>query len=182
MSDHETTFILAGGCYTCLDGAFRTLRGVNDVEVGFTGGVEQPVNAPGEALKNSGHAEAIRVTFDPRQIPAAVILDVFFTMHDPTTVDRQGEDVGHHYRSAMYFTDQTQRELFEAAIERARDLWPDQIVTEMAPARTFYAAPADKQDFFGKNPEDSYCQIKVQPKVVEARRAFSEYSREAIAG
>ncbi len=118
-----TTFTLAGGCFWCLDAVYRTLQGVSDVVSGYTGG---QVGNPSYELVctgTTGHAEAVQVTFDPEVIPADVILDVFFTLHDPRQLNRQGADVGTQYRSAMFFTDDAQKAEFEAARDRASEYW-----------------------------------------------------------
>lgn len=182
MTEQTKTFVLAGGCYWCLDAVYRALRGVTDVVSGFAGGVDQDPGSDGQLFKGSGHAETVKVTFDESEIPADVVLDVFFTLHDPTTVDRQGDSVGHEYRSAVFFADQSQRDVFEQAIRRAQEWWPAPIVTEIAPLRTFYPAPEGTQNYFAKNPEAAFCQTVTLPKVVKARKVFADYAREVVPG
>ncbi|MEI3845299.1 MULTISPECIES: peptide-methionine (S)-S-oxide reductase MsrA [unclassified Microbacterium] len=172
------TFVLAGGCFWCLDAAYRPLRGVESVVSGYTGGT---VADPGYELVctgTTGHAEAVAVTFDPDVIPSEVILDAFFTMHDPRQLNRQGNDIGTQYRSAMFPGDDRQRALFEAARDRAADLWDGQPVTTIEPLGTFYPAEEYHQDFFAKNPGQGYCLAVAVPKVNKVRARFAEYLRD----
>jgi methionine-S-sulfoxide reductase len=169
------TFVLAGGCFWCLDAVYRTLRGVSDVVSGYTGGT---VADPGYELVctgRTGHAEAVAVTFDPDVIPASVILDVFFTLHDPRQLNRQGNDVGTQYRSAMFYADVEQKALFEAARDRAAEWWDGSIVTTLEPLEAFYPAEDYHQDFFAKNPGQGYCMAVALPKVNKIRRSFADY-------
>lgn len=172
-----TSFVLAGGCFWCLDAAYRSLRGVEEVVSGYTGG---SVPDPGYELVctgTTGHAEAVRVDFDECVIPAEVILDAFFTMHDPRQLNRQGADIGTQYRSAMFPADEAQRIVFERAIERAGDLWGGDIVTTLEPLGEFYRAEEYHQDFFAKNPGQGYCLAVAAPKVRKVRSSFAEYAR-----
>ncbi|WP_336659225.1 peptide-methionine (S)-S-oxide reductase MsrA [Leucobacter sp. USHLN153] len=172
-----TTYVLAGGCFWCLDAAYRALRGVTDVVSVYTGGsVEQP-SYDAVCTGTTGHAEAVAVTFDPETIPSDVILDAFFTMHDPTQLNRQGNDVGTQYRSAMFPADAEQRAIFEAARERAAELWPGEIVTTIEPLGAVYTAEEYHQDFFAKNPTQGYCLAVAVPKVNKVRASFAEYLR-----
>ncbi len=170
-----TTFVLAGGCYWCLDAAYRVLRGVTDVYSCFTGGTMAHPSYELVCTGTTGHAEAVAVTFDEIILPASVVLDAFFTMHDPTQLNRQGADVGTQYRSAMFYADEEQRELFEAAKERAGKWWGGSIVTTIEPLREVYPAPEAHQDFFAKNPTQGYCLAVAVPKVNKVRAGFREY-------
>ena len=123
------TFVLAGGCFWCLDAVYRSLDGVVDVVSGYTGGRLKNPSYEAVCTGMTGHAEAVEVTFDPDVIPREVILDVFFTLHDPRQLNRQGNDVGTQYRSAMFYRDEEQKALFQSAIERAADIWDGRIVT-----------------------------------------------------
>lgn len=170
-----TTFVLAGGCYWCLDAAYRAFRGVTDVHSCFTGG---DVEAPSYELVctgSTGHAEAVAVTFDETVLPAEVVLDAFFTMHDPTQLNRQGNDIGTQYRSAMFYANDEQRVLFEAARERAAGYWGADVVTTIEPLGKVYPAPDEHQDFFAKNPTQAYCLAVAVPKVNKVRASFSSY-------
>ena len=169
------TFVVAGGCFWCLDAVYRTLRGVQDVVSGYTGG--QTVHPSYEAVctGTTGHAEAVAVTFDPELIPDSVILDVFFSLHDPRQLNRQGADVGTQYRSAMFYSDDAQKEQFEAARDRAAEYWDGGIVTTIEPLGEWYRAEDYHQDFFAKNPGQGYCMAVALPKVNKIRKSYAEY-------
>ncbi|WP_165068629.1 peptide-methionine (S)-S-oxide reductase MsrA [Marisediminicola senii] len=169
------TFVLAGGCFWCLDAVYRVLRGVQSVVSGYTGGASAHPTYEAVCTGRTGHAEAVAVTFDPAVIPADVILDVFFTLHDPRQLNRQGADVGTQYRSAMFYTDDAQREQFEAAVERASGYWDGGIVTEISPLGEWFEAEDYHQDFFAKNPGQGYCMAVALPKVNKVRRSYAEY-------
>jgi len=170
---HE--FIVAGGCFWCLDAVYRTLKGVKDVESGYTGGATVFPSYDAVCTGTTGHAEAVKVVFDPEVIPDSVILDVFFSLHDPRQLNRQGADVGTQYRSAMFFTDDAQRELFEAARDRASEAWDGGIVTTIEPLGDWYRAEEYHQDFFAKNPGQGYCMAVALPKVNKIRKSYAEY-------
>ncbi|MFT4231288.1 MAG: peptide-methionine (S)-S-oxide reductase MsrA [Leucobacter sp.] len=174
-----TTFVLAGGCFWCLDAAYRQLRGVTEVLSCYTGGHAPDPSYEQVCSGTTGHAEAVAVTFDDEVIPAEVILDAYFTMHDPTQVNRQGNDVGTQYRSVMFPADDAQRELFEAARERASEYWSEagEIATAIEPLGPVYPAEEHHQDFFAKNPTQGYCLAVAVPKVNKVRAAFAEYLR-----
>ncbi|NIH79746.1 peptide-methionine (S)-S-oxide reductase MsrA [Amycolatopsis viridis] len=169
------TFVLAGGCFWCLDAVYRTLRGVQDVVSGYTGGDTAQPTYEQVCTGRTGHAEAVAVTFDPEVIPAEAILDVFFTLHDPRQLNRQGADVGTQYRSAMFYADDTQRAEFEAAIKRASEWWDGEIVTTLEPLGEFHRAEEYHQDFFAKNPGQGYCLAVALPKVNKVRKSFAQY-------
>lgn len=169
------TFHLAGGCFWCLDAAYRIVDGVVDVESGYTGGTAPNPSYELVCTGATGHAEAVAVTFDPEQVPDEVILDMFFTMHDPRQLNRQGNDVGTQYRSAMFPADEAQRELFERARARAEELWDGGVVTAIEPLRDWYPAEDYHQDFFAKNPTQGYCLAVAVPKVNKVRKSFTEY-------
>jgi peptide-methionine (S)-S-oxide reductase len=169
------TFVLAGGCFWCLDAVYRSLDGVSDVVSGYTGGNFKTPDYETVCTGLTGHAEAVAVTFDPDVIPRDVILDVFFTLHDPRQLNRQGNDVGTQYRSAMFFENDDQKALFESAITRAADIWDGRIVTQLAPLGTWYRAEEYHQDFFAKNPNQGYCLAVALPKVNKIRASYAEY-------
>ena len=169
------TYVVAGGCFWCLDAAYRVLRGVSDVVSGYTGGQVEHPTYEHVCQGTTGHAEAVAVTFDPSVIPSDVILDAFFTMHDPRQLNRQGNDVGTQYRSAMFYRDEEEKALFEAAIDRANEMWGGGVVTELSPLGVFYDAEEYHQDFFAKNPSQGYCLAVAVPKVHKVRQAFSDY-------
>jgi len=169
------TYVLAGGCFWCLDAAYRVLRGVSSVVSGYTGGDNAHPTYEQVCTGTTGHAEAVAVTFDPSVIPSDVILDAFFTMHDPRQLNRQGNDVGTQYRSAMFYRDDEELALFEGARERAEEMWGGGVVTEISPLGVFYDAEDYHQDFFAKNPTQGYCLAVAVPKVAKVRKSFSEY-------
>lgn len=168
------TFVLGGGCFWCLDSAYVQFRGISDVTCGYTGGSLPNPSYEAVCNGNTGHAEIVSVTFDPEVISSEQILDIFFTLHDPTQLNRQGNDVGTQYRSSMFFSSPEQKDVFEAAIERAKDTWGDDIVTELAPLKELYEAEEYHQDFFAKNPNQGYCVAVVAPKVSKVRAKFSD--------
>lgn len=172
-----TTYVLAGGCFWCLDAAYRPLRGVSEVVSCYTGGHTANPTYEEVCTGATGHAEAVAVTFDEAEIPSEIILDAYFTMHDPTQLNRQGADVGTQYRSAMFYADDAQRQAFEAARERAAEIWPGEIVTTLEPVGEVFEAEEHHQDFFAKNPHQGYCLAVAVPKVNKVRAAFAEYLR-----
>ena len=168
--------LLGGGCFWCLDAVYRGLRGVIDVQSGYAGG--RPDNPSYELVctGRTGHAEVVQVTFDPSKISFRELLDVFFVIHDPTTLNRQGADIGTQYRSVIYYTSEAQRATAQAYINEldAGDRYDSPVVTELSPAPLFHAAEKYHQDYFAKNPGQGYCQAVVAPKVAKARKAFFE--------
>lgn len=170
------TFVLAGGCFWCLDAVYRTLKGVKDVVSGYTGGDTQHPTYEQVCTGRTGHAEAVKVVFDETVIPESVILDVFFTLHDPRQLNRQGADIGTQYRSAMFYADDDQKTLFEQARDRANEYWDGGIVTQIAPLADWWDAEDYHQDFFAKNPGQGYCLAVALPKVNKVRKSFAEYA------
>lgn len=173
-----TTYVIAGGCFWCLDAVYRRLRGVTDVVSGYAGGGTDNPTYYQVASGETGHAEAVEITFDETIIPADTILDLFFLIHDPTTLNRQGADVGTQYRSAMFYTNTEEKAIFEAALERAKSHWDDPIVTEIKALDTFYPAEDEHQDYFNKNPGNGYCSIVIAPKIIKARSAYTKWFKE----
>jgi len=171
------SFVLGGGCFWCLDSTYMQFKGVNDVEVGYMGGASANPSYEQVCDGNTGHVEVAKVIFDESIVPAEVILDMFFTLHDPTQLNRQGNDVGSQYRSAMFYENDEQRMLFEAARDRAIELWGPAIVTEILPAQTFWMGEEYHQDFFEKNPNQGYCNAVVAPKMAKVRAKFTEFLR-----
>jgi peptide-methionine (S)-S-oxide reductase len=169
------TFYVAGGCFWCLDAAYRVLRGVDSVVSGYAGGHVDSPSYEAVCTGTTGHAEVVAVTFDEEVIPAEVILDAFFTMHDPRQLNRQGNDVGTQYRSVMFPTDSDQRELFVAARDRANDTWGGGVVTTIDDFTEFFPAEDYHQDFFANNPTQGYCLAVAVPKVNKVRAGFAQY-------
>lgn len=169
------TFVLAGGCFWCLDAAYRVLSGVINVDSVYTGGATVGPTYEEVCSGKTGHVEAVSVTFDAKVLPEGVVLDAFFTMHDPTQLNRQGNDVGTQYRSAMFYSDEDQKVLFEKAKERASKWWPSPVVTSIEPLNEIYKAEELHQNFFAKNPSQAYCLAVALPKVMKIRSEFSRY-------
>lgn len=173
------TFTLAGGCFWCLDGVYRQIRGVTAVVSGFAGGSPEDADYYKVASGRTGHAECVQVTFDETIVPAAIILDLFFLIHDPTSLNRQGADEGPQYRSALFYADSDEQRQFTAAIERAQTHWEKPIVTTLEPLEAFYSAGDEHQDYFAQNPGNPYCSIVIEPKVRKARQAYSSWLKES---
>jgi peptide-methionine (S)-S-oxide reductase len=175
------TATLAGGCFWCLDGAYRDLRGVIAVESGYAGGhVENPTYEQ-VSTGATGHAEVVRITYDPADIKYRDLLEVFFSIHDPTTLNRQGGDVGTQYRSAIFAHDEVQREAAEAIIsELERDeVFDDPIVTEVSSLDAYYPGEAYHQDYYRNNPGQGYCQVVVAPKLAKFRARYAARLKDA---
>ncbi len=166
---------LGGGCFWCLDPIFAELIGVEKVVVGYSGGKTKDPTYQQVSSKLTGHAEVIQVTFDPEIISYEEILKIFFTYHDPTTLNRQGADVGPQYRSVIFYHD-NQRGIAERVIQEveAQGIWPDPIVTEISPFEEFFIAEDYHQDYFKRNPEQGYCRIVIAPKVAKFRKSYKD--------
>jgi peptide-methionine (S)-S-oxide reductase len=167
---------LGGGCFWCLEAVFDDLQGVTDVVSGYVGG--HVANPTYEQVCNgtTGHAEVVQVTFDPRAISFRDVLGVFFSIHDPTTLNRQGNDVGTQYRSAIFYHSPEQERVAREVIREleAQGVWDAPIVTEVVPIGEFYPAEAYHQEYFRRNPGQPYCQVVVAPKVAKFRRTHME--------
>lgn len=170
-----TTYVLAGGCFWCLDAVFRRVIGVSEVISGYTGGALANPTYEDVCSGETGHAEAVQITFDETVVPGDVILDMFFLIHDPTTMNRQGNDVGTQYRSAMFYADDTQRQTFEQAMSRANKNWDDPIVTELSPLEAFYPAEDYHQNYYNNNTEAGYCSFVITPKIIKARQSYKKW-------
>jgi peptide-methionine (S)-S-oxide reductase len=170
-------FTLGGGCFWCLDAVYRNVIGVESSIAGYAGGHTPNPTYEQVCTIDTGHAEVLQVEFNPSVISAEQILDIFFTLHDPTQLNRQGADVGSQYRSSMMYENDDQKLLFEQALERAKDIWGENIVTEIVPLDEFYEAEGYHQDYFAKNPGQGYCIAVVSPKLAKVRSGFSELMR-----
>jgi peptide-methionine (S)-S-oxide reductase len=171
-----TKFVLGGGCFWCLDSAYSQFKGISDVTCGYTGGHKENPTYEQVCDGNTGHAEVVSIEFDESVISSEDTLDIFFTLHDPTQLNRQGNDIGTQYRSSMFYTD-GQKEIFEAALERSKKIWGTSVVTEIVPLGEFFAAEDYHQDFFAKNPNQGYCVAVVAPKVAKVRSKFTHLLR-----
>lgn len=168
--------ILAGGCFWCLDAVFRQLRGVEKVESGYAGGTVPNPTYKQVCTGATGHAEVVRITFDPSEISYRDLLGVYFTVHDPTTLNAQGGDVGTQYRSAVYYLTEAQRTTARDVMDELtrQKVWDDPIVTELEPAPTFYPAEDYHQDYYENNAQQPYCAVVIAPKVAKVRKKYLE--------
>jgi len=166
---------LGGGCFWCTEAVFQQIRGVRSVESGYAGGHVDAPTYEAVCEGGTGHAEVVRVTFDPAELSYRDVLEIFFASHDPTTRDRQGNDVGPQYRSVIFWHDEAQRATAQALIaEYDRDLtFGAPLVTELAPLTTFWPAERHHHDYFRRNPLQPYCAFVVSPKVAKIRRTFA---------
>ncbi len=167
---------LGGGCFWCLEAVYEELKGVEKVESGYSGGSVPDPTYRQVCTGTTGHAEVVQVTFDPEVVSFREILEVFFTIHDPTTLNRQGGDVGTQYRSAIFYHSSEQRTVAEQVIAEleAEHVYDSPIVTELAPFTTFYPAETYHQDYFARNPNQPYCAAVIAPKVSKFRRRYLE--------
>lgn len=167
---------LGGGCFWCLEAVYDQLKGVESVESGYSGGAVVNPTYKQVCSGNTGHAEVVQVTFDPNVVSFREILQVFFTIHDPTTLNRQGNDVGTQYRSAIFYHSPEQKEVAEQVIAEinAAKIWPGRIVTEVTPFTKFYMAEDYHQEYYENNPYQPYCQYVVAPKVAKFRHRYLE--------
>jgi peptide-methionine (S)-S-oxide reductase len=175
----SATAVLGGGCFWCLDAVFRDLDGVLTVESGYAGGAGADPTYEAVCSGRTGHAEVVKVTFDPAVLSFRDLLTVFFTIHDPTTLNRQGNDVGTQYRSVVFCQSDEQRTIAQDVIQSltAAKLWDAAIVTEVADVAPFYPAERYHQDYFENNAQQPYCMFVVAPKVAKFRKTFSERLR-----
>jgi peptide-methionine (S)-S-oxide reductase len=166
--------VLGGGCFWCLEAVYQEIKGVQHVESGYTGG--QVANPTYEQVceGTTGHAEVVAVTFDTDQISFRELLEIFFTIHDPTTLNRQGNDIGTQYRSAIYYQSPQQKKDAEQVIAEMANVWDATIVTELSPAETYYKAEDYHQNYFRQHPLQGYCAFVVAPKVAKLRKIFTE--------
>jgi peptide-methionine (S)-S-oxide reductase len=167
---------LAGGCFWCLEAVYTELKGVEKVQSGYAGGQVENPTYQAVCTGKTGHAEVVQITFDPQVVPYRDLLQVFFTIHDPTTLNRQGADVGTQYRSAIFYHDVEQKQIAEAVIAEteAAKIWGHPIVTQVAPLQAFYKAEDYHQDYFKRNPYQGYCQVVIAPKVAKFRKMYLE--------
>jgi peptide-methionine (S)-S-oxide reductase len=174
QNDQREVATLGGGCFWCLEAVFDELRGVESVVSGYTGG--RMPNPSYEAVCSgiTGHAEVVQVTFDPAEVSFRELLEVFFTIHDPTTLNRQGADVGTQYRSAVFYHSDEQRDTAREVIRdlEAEGVWESPIVTQVVPLTEFYPAEKYHQEYYARNPRQGYCQVVIAPKVSQFRSKY----------
>ena len=175
MSDEQTELAtFGGGCFWCIEAALKELDGVASVTSGYAGGHTENPTYREVCSETTGHAEVVQVAYDPDRITYEDLLEVFFAVHDPTQLNRQGPDVGSQYRSIVLSHDDDQRRLAEAYVEALDEEYEDSVVTELEPLETFYEAEEYHQDYFAKNPNDAYCNFHARPKVEKVRKRFAE--------
>jgi len=177
MNNKIDTATLGGGCFWCLEAVYKELRGVRSVESGYAGGNVSNPTYKQVCTGTTGHAEVVQVQFDPTMITYRDLLNVFFTIHDPTTLNRQGADVGTQYRSVIFFHKEMQKKVAESTIaelEKA-NLWPNPIVTEISPIENFYVAEDYHQDYYQNNSSQPYCQAVIAPKIAKFRKKFIDH-------
>ena len=183
MSETTTTAVLAGGCFWCLEAVFDGLRGVNAVRSGYAGGHVADPSYEDVCTGRTGHAEVVVVDFDPAEVSYADLLRVYFTMHDPTTKDRQGNDVGSQYRSAIFYRGDDQRATAESVMREvsAAGIYDAPLVTELRPLEAFYPAEAYHDDYFARNPRQPYCQAVIAPKVQKFHKLYRDRLKRELA-
>jgi len=172
QNDSTAIITLGGGCFWCLEAVFNELKGVEDVQSGYAGGSVPNPTYKAVCTGSTGHAEVVQIRFDPSVISLRDILDVYFTIHDPTTLNRQGADVGTQYRSAIFYHTPEQREVAEAMIDEldASDRWDAPIVTEVEPLEAFYPAELYHDRYYERNRRQGYCRMVIAPKLAKLRK------------
>lgn len=177
MNTQPQQIVLAGGCFWCLEAVFDQVTGVTDVVSGYAGGKRPHPTYEQVCSGATGHAEVVQITFDPSVIPFTDLLHIFFTIHDPTTLNRQGADVGTQYRSAIFYTSESQKADAESVIAEltTEQLFANHIITQLTPLDTFFPAEDYHQQYFARNPNQGYCQFVVAPKVTKFRQKYVQY-------
>ena len=170
----EEVALLGGGCFWCIEAVYRRVKGVTSAVSGYAGGALPDPDYRSVCGGDTGHAEVVRITYDPTVVTFEDMLDIFWVIHDPTTLNRQGADTGTQYRSVIYYYNDAQRDAAEAAIEQAQAAFRDPIVTELAPAPEFYPAEAYHQNYYDLNPMQGYCQVVIAPKLQKFMTRFGE--------
>ncbi len=168
------TATLGGGCFWCLEAVYQELRGVQQVESGYSGGQLPNPTYEQVCAGDTGHAEVVRLTFDPAQVSYRELLEIFFTIHDPTTPNRQGSDCGSQYRSVIYYHDAKQQETAHHVIAEMANVWDAPLVTELAPLGPYYPAESYHQNYYKQHPLQGYCAFVVAPKVAKFRKMFAD--------
>jgi peptide-methionine (S)-S-oxide reductase len=170
-SPRTSSLVVGGGCFWCTEAAYELVPGVTRVISGFAGGTVPNPDYKEVTTGRTGHAEVIRIDFDPGQVSLETLLDYFWDIHDPTTLNRQGADVGPHYRSIILYADEVQKAAAEASLARANPSWGGKIVTEIVPLKAFYEAEAYHQDYYKKNPDAGYCRAVIRPKIEKLKKS-----------
>ena len=165
---------LGGGCFWCIEAVFSELKGVVKAESGYSGGTVSNPSYEDVCTDETGHAEVVQVTFDPKLISYNEILHVFFSVHDPTTLNRQGADVGTQYRSVVFYHNETQKKIAEEVMSEMGKVWTNPLVTQLAPLDKFYRAEEYHQHYFKNNPSQGYCRVVIQPKLAKFRKRYQD--------
>jgi len=177
---HYAFATLGGGCFWCLEAVFEELDGVVDVEAGYSNGTTEDPDYRQVCGGDTGYAEVVRIEFDPARIEYRQLLDVFFAIHDPTTPNRQGNDVGSQYRSAIFYHSEEQKSIATQFLQEAQHLFEDDIVTQLEPVDRYVRAETHHQEYFRQNPTQGYCMFVIGPKVEKFRRAFARIRRAGV--
>jgi len=165
---------LAGGCFWCIEGAFSQVKGIHSAISGYMGGHSENPTYEDICTGNSGHAEVVQLSFNDKEITYQEIIEIFFTLHNPTQLNRQGHDIGTQYRSAIFYNDQSQQHIAEKTISEMSlaKIFDQAIVTQVCPAELFYSGEEYHQDYFSNNPQNQYCQVVISPKITKFRQTF----------
>jgi peptide-methionine (S)-S-oxide reductase len=176
MTNKTQQTTLAGGCFWCIQTALASLKGIIETTSGYMGGASQDATYRQVCTGKTGHAEVVQVRFDPELITYREILEVFFTLHDPTQLNRQGDDIGSQYRSAIFYHSLQQQQTAQAVLNQMAEdqTWPAPVVTEISPANDFYPGEKQHQDYYDNNSDNQYCQVIISPKLAKFRKTFSE--------
>lgn len=177
MTEKSVIATLAGGCFWCLEAIFENITGVKSVKSGYSGGHIENPSYEHVCQGTTGHTEVVQIEFDPKVISYKDLLGIFFTIHDPTTPNRQGADVGSQYRSAIFYHDADQKENIIAVLEEINlaEIWENPIITEISPFEIFYIAENNHQNYFANNPDQPYCRAVVAPKVAKFRSKYKKF-------
>ncbi len=176
MTQSIQKITLAGGCFWCIESAFNSVSGVINATSGYMGGNNENPTYEQVCQGNTGHAEVVQLTFDANTISVREILEIFFSLHNPTQLNRQGDDIGTQYRSAIFYHTNEQQQLAQEIIAEITqdEIWPEPVVTEVVEQTTFYSAEQYHQEYFNNNPESQYCQLVVSPKLAKFKKTFAE--------
>jgi len=167
------TIVLGGGCFWCLEAAYKLIDGVEKVVSGYAGGSADDAIYQVVSEGTTGHAEVVELTFNPKAISLKEILDIFWAIHDPTTLNRQGNDVGTQYRSVIFYGSDEQKRIAETSLREIQKAWDDPVVTELQPLEKFYPGEEYHQNYFENNPDQAYCQVVINPKLAKLREKFA---------
>ena len=170
---------LGGGCFWCIEAVYEQVLGVVKAESGYSNGDENRANYQEVCSGTTGHAEVVQITFDPDQIDLEELLEIFWAIHDPTTLNQQGADVGTQYRSAIFYENELQKSLAEASLKKAQEHFKEPIVTEIAPLKSFFPAEAYHQNYYRLNPNQGYCRVVIAPKVQKFMTTFTDRLKNA---